>query len=282
MKVSLLGAYFNCHRLIDQYVQDLDTLSGASDPFVLLGLLANYNKFEFRNPYRVRLEDFVNEGTIKIIARCVGATCLALRDQYLALQDDSPESWGIGSTMSYFGLGAWTAKPRPAVSPNSDDVKAQFALLYVNTQDPTDQALIQSRPGTEVTIILALYDFISANKLFSSTFITMPPSGKEEVAPIASFLSFTSYLTQHAYRSTRATIYAYLSFLILQIMVEDQHLAKRICSNDLKVTIRLCRQNPPLLPPAVGPKPIAYFLMDIVIDAINHNLRRRLDVEFFM
>ena len=121
--------YAIANKFFIQYVQDLDTSAQASDPLVLLGLLANYNKFEFRNPYRVRLEDFVNEPIIKAIARCVGSTFLSLRDQYLALQDDTPEGWSIGSTMSYFGLGALAGGARPAASPSVEVGKADFSEL---------------------------------------------------------------------------------------------------------------------------------------------------------
>ena len=107
----------------------------------------------------------------------------------------------------------------------------------------------------------------------------MPSGSMDDTPPIASFLSFTSYLFQHAYKSNRATIFSYLSFLILQILTEDTHLVKQICNTDLKVSVRLCRQKPPLLPILKGKRPIACYILDIVIDTINHNLRRRLDVE---
>ena len=115
-----------------QYIQDLDSSIEEPDSFILLGLLANYNKFEFRNPYQVRLEDFVNEPTINIIAHCLGSACLSVRDQYLALQDDSPEGWSIGGTMSYFGLGTWAGSSRPVASPPADLAKSDFSKLYKN------------------------------------------------------------------------------------------------------------------------------------------------------
>jgi hypothetical protein len=80
-------------------------------PFTLLGLLANYNKFEFQNPYRLRLEDFVNEITIKKIIRSVGVTCDDARQKYIAVQDDLPEGWSISNPLSIIGLGAKAASP---------------------------------------------------------------------------------------------------------------------------------------------------------------------------
>ncbi len=60
----------------------------ALEPFTLLGLLANYNKFEFQNPYQLRLNDFVNETAIRKIVRCVGQTCKDLRGQYIDILED--------------------------------------------------------------------------------------------------------------------------------------------------------------------------------------------------
>ena len=141
--------------------------------------------------------------------------------------------------------------------------------------------LTSHRPGPEATMLLTLYDFTHANKLFSSTFVIMPSKNKDDAPPVSSFLSFASYLFQNAYRSSRATMYSYLSFLTLQILVEDTHLVKQICNNDYKIHVRLCRQKPPLLPISKSKRPIACSVLDIIIDTINHNLRRRLDVELY-
>ena len=95
-----------------------------------MGLLANYNKFEFRNPYRLRLEDFVNEGIIQKIIRGLGSACSQSRDSYIAIQEDIAEGWTLSNTLAYISLGllapAKGAKPTP---PNADDVKEGFAVL---------------------------------------------------------------------------------------------------------------------------------------------------------
>lgn len=98
--------------------------------FYLLGLLANYNKFEFQNPYRLRLDDFVNDAIIQDIILCFGTTCLQLRDAYVAVQDDVPEGWTLGSTLSYIGLGALAPGSRPSTpTPAPDETKSLFAAL---------------------------------------------------------------------------------------------------------------------------------------------------------
>ena len=100
--------------------------------FYLLGLLVNYNKFEFQNPYRLRLDDFVNDAIIQKIITSFGDTCTSLRDAYVALQDDLPEGWTLGSTLNYIGLGALAPASRPSTpTPGPEETKSLFATLYV-------------------------------------------------------------------------------------------------------------------------------------------------------
>jgi hypothetical protein len=246
---------------------DAEASSQIMEPFFLLGLLANYNKFEFQNPYRLRLDDFVNETTIKKIVYCIGSTCASARDKYIAIQDDLPEGWNLGSTLSYIGLGALAQGSRPATpTPSTDEAKNLFLAL----------------PGPETGILLAAYDFTNANKLFCFNLVTLPPDNKGEASPLASFLSLTSYMFQHAHRTPRSSTYPLLSLFILQILIEDQALAKRMCSDESKIMVRLCRQRQPFLPLTKGERPAASTILDIMMDGINHNLRRRLDVQFYM
>ena len=110
----------------------------------------------------------------------------------------------------------------------------------------------------------------------------MAASNKEVATPFSEFLSFSSYLFQHAHRKARAAHYTYLVLFILQIIIEDPALAKRICGEDGKSVVRLCRQRPPYLPFVRGERIQAESIMDIMVDGINHNLRRRLDVHFYL
>ncbi|KAL5321592.1 hypothetical protein ACEPPN_009552 [Leptodophora sp. 'Broadleaf-Isolate-01'] len=204
-QTSLLS-YFTHRDLFPslmKYVQDSDTTSRAFEPFTLLGLLSNYNKFEFQNPYRLRLDDFVNEGTIQKIIRSVGQTCSNSRSKYVAVQEDLPEGWSISGTLSLIGLGAIApggAKPvAPVIDP--EVAKEMFSKL----------------PGSEAAVLLATYDFAHANKLFCFNFVSLPAEKGLE-APIS---------------------------------------------------IR-------------GDRVLAASLLDTMIDGINHNLRRRLDVELYI
>ncbi|KZF19928.1 DUF1741-domain-containing protein [Xylona heveae TC161] len=249
-----------------KYTQDRDTQSGAFEPFLLLGLLANYNKFEFQNPYRLRLEDFVNENAILKIVRSVGTTCSSARDEYVAIQNDLPEGWTLNNTLSFFGLGALTGTPKPVQqAPSPEAARAQLAAL----------------PIPQAAILLGTYDFANANSLFCHNLVSAPAQ-KHEEAPFASFLSFTSYLLHHAHRSTRTTLYSHINLLTLRIIIEDPVLCKRICSDESKSYVRLCRQRQPYLPLIPGERIQATVILDIVVDSINHNLRRRLDVALYL
>lgn len=65
-------------------------------------------------------------------------------------------------------------------------------------------------------------------------------------------------------------------------MVEDQVLCKRMCDGENKLAVRLCRQRLPYLPMASGDRTPAAVILDIMIDALNHNLRRRLDFHLYL
>lgn len=102
---------------------------------------------------------------------------------------------------------------------------------------------------------------------------------RDQAPPFSCFLSFTSYLYQHAYRNVRASLYAYLTLLILIILVEDPTLAKLL--TETIAPVRLCRQKSPQLPLPKGDRTYTAAIMDITVDGINHNLRKRLDTNFY-
>ena len=137
------------------------------------------------------------------------------------------------------------------------------------------------RPAPEAAVLLAAYDFTNANKLFGYNLVTQPAEKRNEESPFSSFLSLTSYLLHHAYRSVRVAQYAELSLFTVRILVEDPVLCKRICAEDGKRAVRLCRQRQPFLPLVQGERVLATVIFDIMIDSISHNLRRRLDISLY-
>ncbi|OJI98504.1 hypothetical protein ASPVEDRAFT_123079 [Aspergillus versicolor CBS 583.65] len=267
-KTSLV-TYFTHRDLfpsIMKLVHESEMTMQVFEPFLLLGLLANYNKFEFQNPYQLRLDDFVNESSIQKIVKGVGISCGALRNGYVAVQDDSPEGWSLVGTLIYFGLGVLTPSKKDKPSPPSpEEAKEMFAAL----------------PAKQAAILLATYDFTNANKLFGYHLINSAPEKDTEESPFSSFLSLTSYLLHHAYRSPRVGHYAELSLFTLRILSEDSTSCKLLCSDESKRKVRLCRQRQPYLPLVTGDRVLATAVFDILVDAISHNLRRRLDVQLY-
>lgn len=245
-------------------IHDTGLMVDAIQPFLLAGLLANHNKFEARNPYHVRFADFVNEDIIRKTISCIGDVSLSLRDNYVAILDDTPQAWSVGNTLSYIGLGALTgAKPAAPVL-TEEEQKVRFS----------------EQPKPEAAMLLAVYDFVLANKIFCLEFVTSQPSTKQEQSSFASFLSFASYLYQHAHRSVRATHYAHTTLFILQMLVEDPAIAKRLC--EINASVRLSRQRAPYLPLAKGDRTLSAAILDMMIDSINHNLRKKLDVDLYL
>lgn len=244
-------------------IHQLENPLRASEPFLLTGLLANYNKFETHNQYRIRFSDFVNDEAMKSIVESVSWTCTLLRERYITIQDDTPTTWSIGGTLSYVGLGG-LAGVKPAAPALTEEQQRELFL---------------EQPGLEAAIFLTLYDFVMTNKLFCHTFLTLPSPDKGQSGPFSTFISFNSYLFQHAYRTSRASMYAYLNLLVLLILVEDVDLAKLLC--ETSASVRLCRQRPPHLPLPKGERPHATAIIDLLTDGINHNLRKRLDTAFY-
>jgi len=128
-------------------------------------------------------------------------------------------------------------------------------------------------------MLLTLYDFALSNKVFCHNLVARPSAQKDQYAPISSFISFSSYLYQHAHRTSRASAYAYLTLLTLLVLVEDHTVARVLC--DTSAVVRLCRQRPPHLPVAKADRTYAVAIIDVLTDGINHNLRKRLDTTFY-
>ncbi|KAL7892650.1 DUF1741 domain-containing protein [Trichoderma sp. SZMC 28014] len=252
---------------IMKFIQSSEQPDQDLEPFTLLGILANYNKFEFQNPYQLRLNDFVNEAVIQKVVRCIGNACQTLRSDYVDIQEDLPEGWTLSSTLNMIGLGVISPGPKPEKKPVYDAAMAK--------------QLFTKLPGQTAAVLLATYDFSHANKLFCFHLVTLA-SEKDKERPISSFLSLTSYLLQHSHLSSRATYYSHLNLMVLRLLIEDPALCKKMCSDESKAHVRLCRQRPPYLPLVKGDRVLATCVLDTMLDGINHNLKRRLDVGLYV
>ncbi|TQS33585.1 hypothetical protein Golomagni_06065 [Golovinomyces magnicellulatus] len=144
----------------------------------------------------------------------------------------------------------------------------------------TAKQLFTQLPSQNAAILLATYDFAHANKLFCFNFVNFKAEKGRE-PPIASFTSLTSYLLQHAHLSPRSTYYAHLNLMVFRLLIEDNNICKTICSEEPKVAVRLCRHRPPFLPLVKGDRSLGCGVLDALVDGINHNLRKRLDVSLY-
>jgi len=244
-------------------IYDTGTPQDAALPLVLCGVLANYNRFESHNPYQARFGNFSDMDTIKKLAGSICSVCDGLRDNYVAIQNDLPEAWSVGATLSYVGLGGLTGAKKAPPAPTEEQAKVLFA----------------EQPQQEAGILLSVYDFIHSNKTVGLQLVSNIGDEKHPKYGLSGVLSFASYLLQHAHRSTRAALYAHLVLIILQIMVEDSPITKRLI--ETSTSVRLCRQRAPYLPVTKADRPLAATIMDILIDCINHNLRTKLDVGLY-
>lgn len=141
--------------------------------------------------------------------------------------------------------------------------------------------LTGDRPSPDILILLPAYEFVITNRRFSLKLITARSVDKQTRPPLANFLSCASYLLQNAYRSSRSATYASLILLIFQILMEDMDSAKAICNVENKCLVRLCRQRPPLIPPMNSEVIPVSAMLDIAVGGLTHNLRIRLDIEFY-
>ncbi|KAJ8605038.1 hypothetical protein MRB53_041583 [Persea americana] len=73
-----------------QFIQDSGASGDVTEALNLLGLLANYNKFEFQNPYRTRIEDFAGEEVMEAMVGGLAKCCDAARNAYVNVEDDRP------------------------------------------------------------------------------------------------------------------------------------------------------------------------------------------------
>ena len=70
--------------------------------------------------------------------------------------------------------------------------------------------------------------------------------------------------------------------MILRLIIEDLVLCKTLCDPEVLFTVRFCRQRQPFLPASPKSRPAIASILDILIDTINHNLRRHLDLPLYV
>ena len=155
------------------------------------------------------------------------------------------------------------------------------ALIYFIPRAST-AILISRRPDPQVAVLLGTFEFACANKVFCSNILNLDGKDKSTESPFSAYISLCSYMLHHAYRSTRATAHGLLALLNFRLLVEDVALCKDLCDAENLMSVRLCRQRQPLLPMTAKQRPPIAHIMDVLLDTINHNLRRHLDLQLYV
>lgn len=127
---SLL-TYFTQRDLFPSLMSSiLDSQSeSATLSFILCGILANCNKFEIYNPYQSRIANLSHDVAIDKIVEALATACSRFRDSYVAVQDDSPQPWSIGGTLSYVGLGSLAGRKPSVPALTEDEARTRFMEL---------------------------------------------------------------------------------------------------------------------------------------------------------
>ncbi|KAG0309513.1 hypothetical protein BGZ98_001657 [Dissophora globulifera] len=284
----------------------------AFEAMALLGLLANYNKYEIQNPYLTNLAQLKDEAVLQKMCTVIVHVFDSMRKGYVEVMEDDELSTvsKLTSALSYVTGMLW--------NPKAQDSSA------------TDTAFAQL-PDGRVTVLLVFYDLIYSNKRFmhiylnyststanssqqnsASTSSTPPqlasPLDATETGEtgLGSFLSFSSYLLQHN-RTHRSAPYTHLCLIIMLIITEDSTSISHLCSipqtqdqisslplgaasvtetggankSNVMVTVRLCRQRQPVLPKVKQARPMAAVFLDVVLGFLKHNMKKRMQVDCF-
>ncbi|KAK9457661.1 hypothetical protein V1511DRAFT_494247 [Dipodascopsis uninucleata] len=265
-KTSLIN-YFIQHDFFPtliMFIDNDDTTAWTIDAFILLGLLSSYDRLEAYNPYFTRLADFVDESIMENIVHAIGDSCRDIRDKYISISDDSTGQFSLESVFSYSGLAR----------------RAKSALLQQDTQAVMNKEFA-AMPSSDAVVLLACCNFVHANKFFLRVLVETKSKFSGQEHPFISFISLSSYLLQHQHRSERQAQYARLTLLIYRMLVEDSNIMPILVNFELKSTIRICRQRSPVLPLVKNERLPIEGVLDALIVAVNHNMKKSLDIAMY-
>ncbi|ORY91428.1 hypothetical protein BCR43DRAFT_499099 [Syncephalastrum racemosum] len=264
-----LNGYFMQHDLSEALIEVIagprTPLEQVQDAVMLWSLLANYNKYELRNPYAARLGKCKNTAALeRIVILFADKLFPELQSDYVHIKDDSQST--TKSMVSY--MTSWFSSPSSPSAKTDVDFRQATAHL----------------PASSAALLLAFYDFCNDNTHFITVFLrvcsqhqTDIDHTREGAAPLVSLLSFASYLFMHS-RHERAFIYTRITLITLLRLLEDQSLMNYMAKEDTTSVVRLCRQHPTPLPYIKKPRSLFCAYLDVVLLFIRHCMRKRLDL----
>jgi len=255
-----INAYFlrrDLFNTIASLIANPQSVSLVFDSVLLLDLLANFRRFESRNPYLVRMEDYVDE---KAMERIISLSTLALEDLREAYRNISTAK---NTNSSLIGQ---------VTSTVINVIGSPLSKKASPASRPINQAF-DSHPGRPTCILLPIYDLLCSNTTFFNVLLASKSFWE-------SFLSFSSYLLSHASSNPRSELYGRLVLVILIHLAEEG--AKLVCGatdDSIKVSVEFCRDRLPPLGPSsdLAREPIAAML-DCGILYLRHNLQRKLKI----
>lgn len=266
-----LASYFTNRDIFGSIIAFID-LEGieeyVGDAFSLIGILASYDKLEALNPYRTRLSDFVDHQSMMKSIQSSGHVWQICWERYavyigVPARTQNPGLLAYSSVASWLGVGQ-------------------------NVQSTTPKGM-ESLPLEIISLTLATYEFINANKVYAKLLLESPPAENKAFAssnpPFVNFLSLCTYLFQNQHNTSRATLYARLNLLILRLLVEapsSSSVTPLLISNELSTNaVNVCRQRTPYLPFVERPRLLIEGILDAIQCSIRYNMKRVLDTEMY-
>ncbi|KAI9616330.1 hypothetical protein KEM48_005184 [Puccinia striiformis f. sp. tritici PST-130] len=248
-----INAYFlrrDLFNTIASLIANPQTVSLVFDSVLFLDLLANFRRFESRNPYLVRMEDYVDEKAMESI---LNLSILALDDLKEAYQDISDSknanSSLIGQVMNVIGS-PLTKRTNPIPTNNKGEA---FKIL----------------PGLPISILLPIYDLLNSNTTFLNFYFV-------------EFFFFDNFHFKFEFGfGFSVRNYAKLVLVICIYLLEEAH--KFICGispDSFSVHVDFCRDRQPTLGPLsdLNRLPIAGIL-DNGILYLRHNLTKNFKIQ---
>lgn len=241
---------FSC--LVD-FIETKEAYVYVGDAVSVLGILASYDRHDHSNPYQRRLADFVNADTMSRIVSSSGHAFKITINEY-----EGPKN-AAGKGTSRDGGSWWWP----------------FGTVKVLESG--------AQPHATLSILLAIYDFILANRMFAKLFVqTSSLENPEPVTsntvlkadPAASPFALFLAMCQDMYKgatSPRCTAYCRLSLLVIRQLVADIDFTSRVLLADQVVIINKKKYATPYAA-----------CMDTLLVYLRHNLKRTIDKTFML